>query len=111
MRLYFDSTASSTLRGAGSVTINSAPPFGQFLTSTCPPCCTIIFCTTANPNPVTFRREKWPKQFWHSFWRYARPVIRDDDSLPSRLFAIDHFSAQRHAPSSLGLRGRRARDA
>src|SRR6266702_431377 len=54
MLVCLDSTASGTCRGRGSVTINSAPPSGRFRTSTWPPCCTIIFCTTASPSPVPF---------------------------------------------------------
>src|SRR6266404_4338971 len=54
MPSFLDSTASSTLRGNGNVTINAAPPSGRFRACTCPPCCTMIFCTTASPSPVPF---------------------------------------------------------
>src|SRR5215470_20253600 len=52
MLVFLNSTASAPTPVRDSVTINAAPPSGRFLTSTCPPCCTIIFCTTASPNPV-----------------------------------------------------------
>src|SRR6266705_1885239 len=104
MASCFDSTASATLRGNGSVTINAAPPPGWFRTSTCPPCCTMIFCTTASPSPVPFAFVV--KKGTKSFRRNPRSVIRNGDPLEIRLIAAHDLAPNDHAPS---IHRRRAR--
>ncbi len=84
---------------SGSVTINAAPPSVRLRALTCPPCWTMIFCTTARPRPVPLALvvKNGRNNLSRTSAEMPAPLSKIGDALKPGVVGANGFAADQYA--------------